>query len=49
MTAKRVLIAQAVLVGGLGLAILVKELPGLAREIRIWRMVDFRAGSLHPR
>jgi hypothetical protein len=37
--AKRVLIAQvALLVAGL-LVILIREFPGLIREIRIWRMV----------
>ena len=37
--AKRVLIAQVVLlVAGL-LALFIKEFPGLIREIRIWRMV----------
>lgn len=47
--ARRVLIAQAVIAGALGLVILVKEIPGLVREVRIWRMVGFRAGSRHPR
>ncbi|MDQ3886458.1 MAG: hypothetical protein M3308_05490 [Actinomycetota bacterium] len=37
-TAKRVLIAEAVLVGGGLLALFLKEFPGLVREIRIWRM-----------
>lgn len=36
--AKRVLIAQAVLVGGGLLALFLRELPGAIREIRIWRM-----------
>ncbi|MFF0793560.1 hypothetical protein [Streptomyces spiralis] len=49
MTAKRMLIAQAVMAGGLALAVLVKEMPGIVREIRIWRMVGLRAGSRHPR
>ena len=49
MTAKRILIAQAVLAGGLAVAILAKEMPGLVREVRIWRMVNYRAGSRHPR
>ncbi len=46
--AKRVLMAQAVLVGGLVLTLFVKELPGLVREIRIWRMAGSGSGSRHP-
>lgn len=42
--AKRVLIAQAVLLGGGLIALFVRELPGLVREIRMWRMVSFRHG-----
>lgn len=38
MTARRILIAQAVLVGGALLALLLRELPGAVREVRIWRM-----------
>ncbi|MER6982819.1 hypothetical protein [Streptomyces carpinensis] len=49
MTGKQVLIAEAVVVGGLALALLVKELPGALREVRIWRMVGFGAGSRRPR
>ncbi|GHF06339.1 hypothetical protein GCM10014715_72960 [Streptomyces spiralis] len=49
MTAKRMLVAEAVVVGGLALALLVKEMPGIVREVRIWRMVGLRAGSRHPR
>lgn len=37
--AKRVLIAQAVVIGVALLVLMVKEYPGLIREIRIWRMV----------
>ncbi|MGV9347161.1 hypothetical protein ACWDSD_20550 [Streptomyces spiralis] len=49
MTVKRMLVAEAVVVGGLALALLVKEMPGIVREVRIWRMVGLRAGSRHPR
>ncbi|MFI1168789.1 hypothetical protein ACH4UM_35835 [Streptomyces sp. NPDC020801] len=49
MTAKQVLTAEAVVVGGLALALLVKEMPGIVREIRIWRMVGVRNGSRHSR
>ncbi|MGY1438967.1 hypothetical protein [Streptomyces reniochalinae] len=46
--ARRVLIAQVAVVGMLAAGILVRELPGAVREVRIWRMVGFRAGSRHP-
>ncbi|MBX9397427.1 hypothetical protein K4749_28530 [Streptomyces sp. TRM72054] len=49
MTARRILMAEAVLVGGALLALLVKEFPGAVREVRIWRMAGFHAGSRHPR
>ncbi|GAA1187601.1 hypothetical protein GCM10009654_51490 [Streptomyces hebeiensis] len=49
MKAERVLMAQAALVGGLALALLVKELPGLVREIKIWRIVGFRPGTRRRR
>jgi hypothetical protein len=48
MIAKRVLIGQAVLAGAAALLILVKEFPGLVREVRIWRMADLKSGSKHP-
>ncbi|WP_187645601.1 hypothetical protein [Streptomyces sp. TRM49041] len=47
--ARRVLMAEAVLVGGLALAILIREIPGLMREVRIWRMAGYRSGARHPR
>jgi hypothetical protein len=47
-TAERVLLAQAALVGGLAVALFIRELPGLVREIRIFRMVCPRAGAHHP-
>ncbi|GAA2905328.1 hypothetical protein [Streptomyces mexicanus] len=49
MTAQRVLAAQIAVVGGVALALLVKEIPGIVREVRIWRMVGLRAGSRRPR
>jgi hypothetical protein len=49
MTAKQVLAAEIAVVGGLALALLVKEMPGIVREVRIWRMVGVRARSRHPR
>jgi hypothetical protein len=47
--AKRILIAEAALVGALGLVVLTREIPGLVREIRIWRMAQFRSGVRHAR
>ncbi|MFI2435963.1 hypothetical protein [Streptomyces sp. NPDC018693] len=49
LTARRVLTAQAVLVSGAALALLIREIPGLVREVRIWRMAGFPSGSHHPR
>jgi hypothetical protein len=37
--ARRVLIAEALLVAGLATVVLCREMPGLVREVRIWRMV----------
>ncbi|WP_432138011.1 MULTISPECIES: hypothetical protein [unclassified Streptomyces] len=47
LTARRVLTAQAALVSAAALALLIREMPGLVREIRIWRMVGSPAGSHH--
>jgi hypothetical protein len=47
--AQRILLAEMVLVGGLALVLLVREMPGVVREVRIWRMASFRAGARHPR
>ncbi|AEW99440.1 hypothetical protein [Streptantibioticus cattleyicolor] len=47
--ARRLLIAQAAVLTALGLGIFVKEIPGLIREIRIWRMVGLRGGPRRPR
>ncbi len=49
VTGRQVLMAEAAVVGGLVLALLVREMPGLVREIRIWRMVGIRPGSRRPR
>ncbi|MFE9173822.1 hypothetical protein ACFYNZ_30930 [Streptomyces kebangsaanensis] len=49
MTGRQVLMAEAAVVGGLVLALLIREMPGLVREIRIWRMVGIRSGSRRPR
>lgn len=49
MTARRVLMAQALIVGGVALTLLVREMPGLVREVRIWRMAGLRHGSRRGR
>lgn len=46
--ARRVLAGQLALAGTLVLAVLVREFPGLVREVRIWRMVGFGSGSRYP-
>jgi hypothetical protein len=49
MTGRQVLLAQAALVGGLMLVLLVKEIPGMVRELRIYRMTGgLRAGNRYP-
>lgn len=49
VSGQRVLKAEAVLVGGLALALLLWEFPSLRREARIWRMAGgFRAGRRYP-
>ncbi|MFJ4277073.1 hypothetical protein [Streptomyces massasporeus] len=49
MSGQRVLKAEAVLVGGVVLALLAWEWPSLRREARIWRMSGgFRAGHRYP-
>ncbi|GHF07056.1 MULTISPECIES: hypothetical protein [Streptomyces] len=45
--ARRLLIAQAVVAGAVTLGLLLKEIPGIVREIRIWRMTGFPAGPGH--
>ncbi|KMS89113.1 MULTISPECIES: hypothetical protein [unclassified Streptomyces] len=48
-TAQRVLIAQGVALGALAFGLLVLELPGIIREVRIWRMINLRSGAKRPR
>ncbi len=38
MSGRQVLIAQAAVVGGLLLALLIRQLPSVRRELRIYRM-----------
>jgi hypothetical protein len=47
--ARRLLILEAILGATVVLAVLLREVPGMIREVRIWRMVGFRTGSRHPR
>jgi hypothetical protein len=44
-----VLLAQGVLLGAVTLALFVQELPGIVREVRIWRMSNLRSGAKRPR
>ncbi|GHF94318.1 hypothetical protein [Streptomyces thermodiastaticus] len=48
MPARRVLAAQLAVAGGAVLALLAKEIPGIVREVRIWRMVGLGAGHRRP-
>ncbi|MGY6023409.1 hypothetical protein [Streptomyces spinosirectus] len=48
-TGQRLLMAEAAVVGALVLALFVRELPSLRRELRIWRMAGgLRAGRRYP-
>ncbi|MGW2705938.1 hypothetical protein [Streptomyces sp. NPDC001340] len=49
MSGRQVLLAQAALVGGLALTLFLKELPGVVRELRIYRMTGgVRAKRRYP-
>ncbi|MEU9991552.1 hypothetical protein AB0E10_33065 [Streptomyces sp. NPDC048045] len=49
VSGRQVLIAQALLVGGLALVLLMKELPSVVRELRIVRMTGgLRANRRYP-
>ncbi|MFF8731895.1 hypothetical protein ACF073_36275 [Streptomyces sp. NPDC015171] len=49
LSGRQVLIAQTTLFGGLLLALFVKELPGMVRELRIYRMTGgLRANRRYP-
>ncbi|MGC4999808.1 MULTISPECIES: hypothetical protein [unclassified Streptomyces] len=46
---RRVLVAQAAVLAGLTLLLLVKEIPGIVREIKIYRMTGgLRAVRRYP-
>ncbi|WP_018548828.1 hypothetical protein [Streptomyces sp. LaPpAH-108] len=49
VSGKQVLIAQAALLAGLTLVLLVKEIPGMVRELKIYRMTGgLGAGHRYP-
>ncbi|ANP56794.1 hypothetical protein AVL59_26470 [Streptomyces griseochromogenes] len=49
VSGRQVLIAQALLVSGLALALFMRELPGVVRELRIYRMTGgVRANRRYP-
>ncbi|WP_165289393.1 hypothetical protein [Streptomyces fodineus] len=49
MSVRQVLLAQAALVGGVLLTLFIKELPGVMRELRIYRMTGgLRANRRYP-
>lgn len=49
MSGRQLLVAQAALAGGLAVALFVRELPGVVRELRIYRMTGgLRAGRRYP-
>ncbi|MFD8912794.1 hypothetical protein [Streptomyces sp. NPDC059575] len=49
ISGKQVLIAQAALLAGLTLLLLVKEVPGMVRELKIYRMTGgLGPGHRHP-
>ncbi|PKW05708.1 hypothetical protein SAMN05428944_7263 [Streptomyces sp. 1222.5] len=49
LTGRQLLVAQAAVVGSLVAALFVRELPGIMRELRIYRMTGgLRAGHRYP-
>ncbi|MGV4981223.1 hypothetical protein ACWC0C_33045 [Streptomyces sp. NPDC001709] len=49
MSGRQVLMAQAAVVGSMVAALVVKELPGIMRELRIYRMTGgLRANRRYP-
>jgi hypothetical protein len=47
-SARRMLFAEAAVLGAAALVLLVRELPGIRREVRIWRMINLRSGAKRP-
>jgi hypothetical protein len=49
ISGRQLLVAQAALIGGLAMTLFVKELPGIVRELRIYRMTGgLRANRRYP-
>ncbi|MFE8947202.1 hypothetical protein ACWDZ8_42115 [Streptomyces sp. NPDC003233] len=49
MSGRQLLVVQAAMVGGLAVTLFVKELPGIVRELRIYRMTGgLRANRRYP-
>lgn len=49
VSGRRVLMAEAVLAGAVAVALFVRELPSLRREMRVWRIAGgLRAGHRYP-
>ncbi|MFI1071766.1 hypothetical protein [Streptomyces puniciscabiei] len=49
VSGRQLLVAQAAVIGGLALTLFVKELPGIVRELRIYRMTGgMRARRRYP-
>lgn len=49
VSGRQVLAAQAVVLGCLGVALFVKELPGITRELKIYRLTGgLRAARRYP-
>ncbi|MGW7524146.1 hypothetical protein [Streptomyces sp. NPDC054783] len=49
MSGRQLLVVQAAVIGGLAMTLFVKELPGIVRELRIYRMTGgMRANRRYP-
>lgn len=49
MSGRQLLAVQAAMIGGLAMTLFVKELPGIVRELRIYRMTGgMRANRRYP-
>ncbi|MEV6056105.1 hypothetical protein [Streptomyces sp. NPDC052107] len=49
MSGRQLLVVQAAMIGGLVMTLFVKELPGIVRELRIYRMTGgMRANRRYP-
>ncbi|MER6572369.1 hypothetical protein ABT288_40925 [Streptomyces sp. NPDC001093] len=49
MSGRQLLVVQAAVIGGLAMTLFVRELPGIVRELRIFRMTGgLRANRRYP-